>query len=481
VTALRTRVQIALPGGDTPLIIGGAIAAALLAGLFAVSAYAVNPFVLPALLVGVGFVFVVLQRPYLGVAGAFLAAPAESASLPLPTGSLSPSEAALLLVGACWVGRVLIRPDTVALPKVRDVSVFALLACVAIGLVIAVDVAPVLRVLIIWSLFACVYFQAQSFTPQQMRVVIGSLIVGAGILGTIGAIAYLRSGQTTLYSGGDVTGARAVGTFADPNYYASLMVLALLPSAALILNNVRRNWWMLPFWGGALAGLAFSLSRGGTMGFAVGLLVLLLWRRARWVAVGIGFLFVVLTLFNANPLTKSEQFGNVTQRLSTITNGGANESSTNNRPRIWHLALEVTAQHPFFGIGVNQFQHQSAIHGLYERGTPLENAHMIPLSLSAELGVIGLAAFVLLVGQLAVRGRRALKASSSLPRVLALGLIAALAGFLIQGFTAAQIRDNLIMGTFFAFAGMLTGLSDQVTSALPAGEDVRSTRIPSDI
>ena len=105
---------------------------------------------------------------------------------------------------------------------------------------------------------------------------------------------------------------------------------------------------------------------------------------------------------------------------------------------------------------------------------------MIPLSLSAELGVIGLAAFVFFIGQLAARGRRALRASSSLPRVLALGLIAALAGFLIQGFTAAQIRDNLIMGTFFAFAGMLTGLSDQVGSRRAGGEDVRGPRITSD-
>ena len=380
------------------MLIGlAAIAAVFLAVLFTVSAYAVSPFVLPALLFGVAFVFVVIQRPYLGVAGAFLAAPLESAHLPLPTGALSPAEGALVLVGGIYLCRAVIVPESVHLPRGRDASLFVLLACVAMGLAIAVDVAPVMRVLLIWSLFVCVYLQAQTFTAAEMRVVVGALIVGAGLLGAIGAVAYLRSGNAVLYSGGTATGARAAGTFADPNYYASLLQLALLPPLALLLSNVRRNLWMAPFVVATLLGLAFSLSRGGAMGFAVGLLVLLLWRRARWFAVGVALLFTVLTLANANPLIGSSQVSNVTERLSTVTDVG--ESSTNNRPRIWALALTTAEAHPFFGVGVNQFQNQAALNGLTERGSPLENAHNIPLSLMAELGFIGFAAFFTFVGR----------------------------------------------------------------------------------
>ena len=75
-----------------------------------------------------------------------------------------------------------------------------------------------------------------------------------------------------------------------------------------------------------------------------------------------------------------------------------------------------------------------------------------------------------------MRAGRGLKAASPLDRALTLGLAASLAGFLIQGLTAAQIRDNLLMGTFLVFAGMITGIADRERAS---GEAVRSAQIPS--
>jgi O-antigen ligase len=173
-------------------------------------------------------------------------------------------------------------------------------------------------------------------------------------------------------------------------------------------------------------------------------------------------LFVVLTLAGANPLVESKQFNVVEKRLSTLTGPGIEES--NRRPQIWLVAREVAGEHPFFGVGVNQFQFEARRRGLTEHGAPLENAHSIVFSLMAETGITGLAAFVFLLGQLAVRAVTALGTSDKMRYALALGIAAALLGFVLQGLTVAQIRVSFITGTFFALAGMLTALADRASA-----------------
>jgi O-antigen ligase len=426
---------------------------------YTVSAYQVSPLIFPVALVGLGFVCAALAYPQLGVAGALLLLPAESIRLKLPLGSLSPPETILLLIAAGWLGRALLRPDTVAMPRLRDASVWLLLLLIGLGVAVAVDGKVVLRVFLVWIGFYFVYLQAQTFTPKQMRLVLAALVIGAGVVGVEGAVRYLSSGQFGLVQGTDQTLGRAVGSLADANYFAALLVLALLPGIALVVGDLRRHVWLIPGLAGAVVGLALSLSRGGMSGFAVGLLLLLLWRRWRWVVAAVVVVFVVLTAANANPIVKSDQFGIVTQRLSTL-GSEKTESTVSRRPQIWHTALDVASEHPFLGVGVNQFIYQEARRGLFERGGPLENAHSIPLSLAAETGLPGLVAFLWFICQLAGRARRALRTSSSLHYMLAIGLSAALLAFMIQGLTVVQLRVQIVAGIFFVFAGMLTGLAD---------------------
>jgi O-antigen ligase len=115
-------------------------------------------------------------------------------------------------------------------------------------------------------------------------------------------------------------------------------------------------------------------------------------------------------------------------------------------------------------VGVNQFQFEARRRGLTENGAPLENAHSIVFSLMAETGITGLAAFVFFLGQLGVRAVSALRTSDRLRYALALGIAAALLGFVLQGLTVAQIRVSFITGTFFALAGMLTALADRANA-----------------
>src|SRR3954467_11954042 len=212
---------------DLPFI-AAATAAAVVGGvLLAVSAYAFNPLVLPAAVIAVAFVVVTFVRPAWALAGALAVVPAESTGVTV--GGLSPSEGALALIGAAWVARALIRPETVVKPSVRDVPIVVLLAVVGIGLANAVDPYPIARVLLLWTLFYFVYLQVQTFTADEMKLGIIAFALGAAVLGGTGALDYLRSGNQTLFAGGELTGARAASAFADPNYYAALLVLGCCP------------------------------------------------------------------------------------------------------------------------------------------------------------------------------------------------------------------------------------------------------------
>jgi O-antigen ligase len=448
------------PGVIPNIALGGA---ALVGGaVFALGLYSVNPLLLPALVLGAGFLVVAFARPAYGAAGALFATSLDVFHIQLPVSAISPSEAAFAVVAASWFARIVVRPESVARPALRDIPIAVLLLAVAVGVVHAEDPAPVVRVTILWSLFYLVYLQAQAFSVSEMRHIIIAFALGAAILGAYGAVTYLQAGDAQLFAGGAFTSQRAVATFDDPNYYAALLTLALLPTLALVLYGIRRYAWLLLPAAAIFGGLVFSLSRGAMLGFAVGLLLMLTWRRARRVALVIAAVLIGLTAANANPIVHSDYFGTVEQRLSTLQH----PTQESRRPQIWAAALDMAEQHPFFGIGVNQFQLQAVKLNLYERGEPLENAHDVYLSLAAETGFLGLAAFLAFVAVVGSRAAAAIAAGRG-AFALALGLSAAMLAYLVQGMTSAQIRVPVLVATFLLYAGMITGLADRARQSVP--------------
>jgi O-antigen ligase len=448
---------------ESPLaqIVAAALGAALLAALYVASAYKFGPFLLPTALVVGCLVVVAIARPVWGLTAAMLVVPLETIELPLPSGALSPSETALGIVALGWVLRAAYRPGAVSWPGVRDAPLLVLLLVMFVGITFVELPEPVVRVVLLWTVFFLVYLQARSLTPSEVRIVLIGMTVSVGVLGVIGALAFLRSGSTTqLFAGGLRTGTRATGSFVDANYYASFLLLGMLPAVTLILRRFRSDGWLLIPLAGAVAGLLFSLSRGGIAAFAFGLVVLLAWSRARRIVLVLVPVLAVTTLAGATPFTRSDQLDVVTKRLGTL-----NQSlgRVDMRPRIWATAVDLIEERPLLGVGLRQFYLAAGTHGLYERGEPVENVHNTPLDIAAETGVIGGFAFLVFIGQLLWRALHAIASRDSLIGPLALGLGAALLAFLLQGLTQSQLRVNVVAGSFFVVAGLITALSDHAS------------------
>lgn len=470
------RLRLTHSSEDLRWYVGGLAAAALFAAIYAWSAYAIGPLVLPLVMAAVAFAVLAFARPWVGVSVAMLAFPLELVALPLPTGSLSPTEGALALVGIAYVARLLVRPDSIRKPSVRDVPYLVLLLAIAVGIAFAEDPAPVGRVLVFWTLFYAVHLQVQSFSPKEMRNVVVSLVIGAGILAAIGAIQFIQIGNAGLEGGGQGVNERVSGTFGSgsdqsaTNYFASALQLAALPAIALLVAAPRRYAWTLPLGAALIVGLFLSLSRGGTLGFVAGILLLLvLWGRARVAVTAVAVVLIGLTIAGANPLLGADAVSTIGQRLSTVTD--FQESSTNLRPRAYSTAIELTAENPLFGIGVNQFQSEVAKRGAGlaeegQQGQVLEGAHNVFLSLGAETGLIGLGGFCFFVALLIGRARAAIHVRDPFQRALALGFSAALFGFAVQGMTVTQNRNNLLWATFLVIAGMLVAIGDRADREL---------------
>ncbi len=218
---------------------------------------------------------------------------------------------------------------------------------------------------------------------------------------------------------------RAAGPLGDANDFAFFMVAAVPVALALRTYGRRRLWIACAAL--CLAAVFGSLSRGAVLG----LLVTAVWallaghiklRTAAWTAVVVtGALAMVVALVPALVSEKIEAKNKVA------------DTNDDERKIRWLVTTEMTADHPVLGIGPGGFQTE---YGRYvgDRETnpthQLKVAHQMYLEVAAELGALGLVAFllVLLYGW---SSARAVARARDPERALAVGVQAGLLGMAV--------------------------------------------------
>lgn len=201
-----------------------------------------------------------------------------------------------------------------------------------------------------------------------------------------------------------IDGGRAHGPMDDANDFAFYLVCAL-PFALLLWREGGRPRWL-----GALAvvilmvGIVATFSRGALLGVAAMLVVALLLGLVRWRDVGIGVAAVAIAL---GVVVVSAP--DLVQR-SVAEKEFVAEANVESRYTSWTLAAEMTVDHPFLGTGPGGFRTEFASYDLGRSSNPvhLDVVHQMYLDVSSELGLLGLAAFLGVVGTGAVaawRGR----------------------------------------------------------------------------
>lgn len=428
------------------------IAAALLGLAVVQLAYRTNPIVPLAVAGGGSLALLSVMRPMLTLYAAIALAPLELLSFQLGGAGLSPAEGMLAVSGLGWAASRVARGQSplVAAPLAWPLGLLVL--ALVPGIAVSPEPFSVLKVFILWSCFFLVFqMVVADGSRETVRILLFVLAASAAV---IGVIAVVSSGGSapSLLGAGDKASGRASGSFGHPNTLATFEALAMPGALALGLKGpAALRPIALASFALIFAGLALSLSRGGLLAVAGALLMMMAWAPFRRVVLVAGVLIVIVASAGANPLGETQQAQVLSQRLESITYSAG---GVDPRFRVWEITPQIIAANPLVGIGENAFPIVAQRYGLLldNSASTYEHAHNIPLTIAAELGLVGLVVLMWLTFALAtvlVRGFR----KPGADRGLVLAIASAFVALALQGMVDYTLRSAIIVGVVFTLAG----------------------------
>lgn len=434
--------------------VGLAVSAAALTGLLTQVAYMTEPFMALVVLGGAGALVLALVRPLWLLYAAMASIPLGVLGFTTGGGAtVSPSEALFALAGLGWAAR---RVATGYAPVVRTpvtLPLALMLCAILLGVSVTVDAAITLNRLALWTCFVLTTMLiADQAGLAQVRVLVIVLVAVGAIEGGLAAI--------TMDPGVAATGSspeeRAAGSFTQPNYLGGFLAVVLPLALVLTLRGSPAQRALAGAAAAAIAaGLVLSQSRGALIGAAAALVVLLAlpsFRRA--VSVGLAVvvgLVVATSLGWGGGLAATPSLQAVETRFTQIDQSGAADQRTD----IWAGSLDLALDHPVVGVGLANFPAYAPSYGILEDGTrePFLHAHNLPLNIVAELGALGLVAFVwMTVNLLAMLGRTALGGTDQ-RSLYAVGLLGSFAAVSLHGIADYLFSLNVLAAILFVVLG----------------------------
>jgi O-antigen ligase len=373
------------------------LALAAIAVLLGVSA-GVDPRIALAAAIGLGFVALVMADLTFGLC--LFAVVSFLDVLPHLGGSaLSFTKIVGFLLAISWLAKVSSdsdsRNDFLAAHPTFSYVLALFAGWALVSLTWAEDTAasstPLLRYALNLILFLIVYTAVRS--RRALTFTLGAYVLGAAIAAAYGL---LNPPQDVAYY--DVT--RVSGTIGDPNELAAVLVGGTVLAAGLSATLRRAPLLRLAAVVASLlcaGGIFLSLSRGGlvALGFSLVAAILVAGRRWRLHAIVLAIVvasgaFVYFGFYAGHDAsTRVTSFGRGTGRAD-----------------IWTVGWRMVEAHPVRGVGVGNFK-TASIHYLLAPGAILRDefivdtpkvAHNTYLQVLAELGIVGAALFLAIIG-----------------------------------------------------------------------------------
>lgn len=299
-------------------------------------------------------------------------------------------------------------------------------------------------------------------TERDVWRMVGAWLVGAALIGREGAEQFLF-GQTWSMEGvGRVTSvypsATAFGIYMGRPLALALALAFFLP----------RRWMQWRIAAGLLAfviglGVFFSFARGAWIGVFMGMAVLALITRHRRLSLAVGGVFAA----GLASVIVGIIFG--IERFSSMLNFASPDNTGLSRLKIWSSAVNVLRDHPFTGIGQDQFLRQDAVkYGIpHIRFLEVSHPHNWVLDFWLRLGLPGLAWMVGALTFFFYQTYRLWRTHRGTALgALALGLIAAMIDLAVHGLLDMAYFTMDLALSFW----LLLGLA-MVATRLPRAEE----------
>jgi O-antigen ligase len=256
-------------------------------------------------------------------------------------------------------------------------------------------------------------------TEATLRLVVWTILAVGALLGLLsfyqdsthaysndfGGFAQLSN---ALVDSGDSSGAadqlRLAGPIGEKNRYAQIMLM-LVPLGLFWGLSARSRWpRILGFAaaGAAAIGVALTFSRGAAVGFAIVLIVMIAMGYIRPIQVVlVGIAISLLMIAVPSYAARVGSLVDLTSTISGDTTAGSPDGAVLSRATEGIAALLVFADHPLIGVGPGRFpsyyrQYADDV-GIRVLNSDRQ-AHDLYLHIAAEMGLLGLAAFLAIFG-----------------------------------------------------------------------------------
>jgi putative inorganic carbon (hco3(-)) transporter len=315
-------------------------------------------------------------------------------ALAYPSEEVSAVKVLGVLLFAAWLVRALVQPTPL---RVSPALGWAALLGLAVGLSLLFAPDPAQSVLdsLRYALFIIFFFLVLQLTStaEQVRRIVRVMVLSSAAAAAYGLYGFLVVGLE-----------RAAGPILDPNDFAYLMICVLPLGVYLLLSERRRRLLWTTCCVLMLAATLATLSRGALVGLAALAPWAVATRRVPVKGVLLGFAVLV----SAGALAFTALAPMLHDRLEAKSRIA--DKNVTARQALWSAALRMWEDRPLTGVGPGRFGIEAPA---YVRNNPLvierPVTHNSYLNVLAELGVLGLVAFVGMLGsswRLLARARR---------------------------------------------------------------------------
>lgn len=289
-------------------------------------------------------------------------------------------------------------------------------------------------------------------TKEDFNILITFLVIAATLVALYGLYQYkvgvdMEDKWVDVANNPDVK-TRVYSVFGNPNILAEYLIMVIPISISLFWYSKKVHKKAI-FLGTSLIlmlALVLTLSRGGWIGFAFGILVFVILIEKRLL-----LSIIPLVLGAVYFLPQS-----ILNRILSIGNLG--DSSNAYRLKIWDITLDIIRDNWLVGVGFGYIPFKSTFE-TYIRTMPAYHSHNTYLQITGEMGILGLIIFISFIFILYKYSiKRLIKGEDRYIRTMAGGVLAGLAALLGHGAVESVLYLPKIIITFWTLVALLLAL-----------------------
>ena len=391
--------------------------------------------------------------------------------------SFGAAELLVALMAVAWLARGVRRRELHIRSGGVVVAILAMVALALLSVGYAVDKSSAIKESLKWLelLLALLVVADVARNTTIARSIIGAMLVAGAAEAAYGAVQFITDSGPGAFS---LQGAlRAFGHFDQPNPFAGYLttILPLAVCMALCRANPLPYRW---FAAGAslllLAGIGLSQSRGAWLGGTVAAGCLLLaWSaqtRRLLIPCAVGAtLLLAMALSGLLPASILDRISQAVEYFGVFDVRTVEVTSDNwavvERMAHWQAGWAMFLDHPWLGVGAGNYAEAYSTYFVGMWREALGHAHNYYLNILAELGIVGGAILVLLLGLAFRQLGGALVRSEDRTRSFWRAVLAGVFGGLVV-FCVHNLFDSLFVHSVNIQIGVLLGLGLVATDML---------------